>query len=413
MQRALMLTPDEGHLDRRIAQEAGSLAANGWAVDIFPAVDASLSYGGLLADGVSLLASPHPPSPVGRRRTLLRSARRTVATALPSLDRRVEALRYRRWNRAEQIDAANRDHLLALGRYSLVVAHDVPVFPLSAALATTWRAPLICDLHEIFPEQDEHFTSDAARQYWRRVEAVGMAASAGIMCVNDAVADYVRSRYAPSAPVAVVHNSVPFVQREALGSPALRDLYPIPADRRVMVFAGSMRPYANLETVIAGFGRAGLEGWSLALLGDGPLKARLASLTTRLGLDGRVFLGARAAERDLVSVISSADFGLLPYEAIGINHEIATPNKLFEYIQARVPIASSRLPMIERIVGGAGIGGFVDYSSPDATAHDLARFVGETLPGVTPEDLDAAAHRFSWEREEQAVLELVEAVTRP
>src|SRR5574338_148231 len=412
MQRALMLTPDEGHLDRRIAQEPGSLAANGWSVDIYPAVDPALRYGGLLADGVSLLASPHTPRPMSGRRLLLRSARRGIGAAIPALDRAVEGFRYRRWNRAEQIDQANREHLLALGRYQLVVAHDVPVFPLAVALATAWDAWLICDLHEIFPEQDEHFTSQPARDYWRRVEAVGMRACDGIMCVNDAVAEYVRARYAPSVPIAVVHNSVPFVERHQLSGPTLRDLYPIPESRRTMVFAGSMRPYANLETVIAGFGRAGLDGWALALLGDGPLKGRLASLIDRLRLDGRVFLGARAAERDLISVIASADCGVLPYEAVGINHQIATPNKLFEYIQARVPIATSRLPMIERIVGGAGIGGFVDYSSPDATARDLVRFVDETLPGVTPAELDAAAERFSWEREEGSVLELVAAATR-
>lgn len=413
MQRALMLTPDEGYLDRRIAQEAGSLAANGWVVDIFPAVDPSLGYGGSFADGVCLLESRRTAAPVGRRRALLKSARRRIAAAIPSLDRAIESVRYRRWNRAEQIDAANRDHLLTLGRYHLVVAHDVPVFALGAALASTWNAPLICDLHEIFPEQDEHFTSEAAREYWRRIEAVGLAESAGIMCVNDAVADYVRSRYTPSVPIAVVHNSVPFVARDQRDGPALRDLYPIPEGQRVMVFAGSMRPYANLETVIAGFGRAGLSGWSLALLGDGPLRPRLESLIRRLGLEGRVFIGARAAERDLISVISSADFGVLPYEAVGINHRIATPNKLFEYMQARIPIASSPLPMIQRIVAGAQIGGFVDYSDPQTTARDLARFADETLPRITAADLDAAAERYSWEREEQAVLELIEAATRP
>src|SRR5574338_1064740 len=117
MQRALMLTPDEGHLDRRIAQEAGSLAENGWSVDIFPAVDPALRFDGMLADGVAFLASPHTPAPTRRSRALLRAARRRAAAVLPALERAVEAFRYRGWNRAEQIDAGNRSHLLALGHY--------------------------------------------------------------------------------------------------------------------------------------------------------------------------------------------------------------------------------------------------------------------------------------------------------
>jgi glycosyltransferase involved in cell wall biosynthesis len=108
-------------------------------------------------------------------------------------------------------------------------------------------------------------------------------------------------------------------------------------------------------------------------------------------------------------VTSSADIGLLPYQAVGINHEIATPNKLFEYIQARLPLATSRLPMIEKIVSGSNIGGFVDYTSERSTADGLRDFIATTLPGIQPDALEAAARRWSWEREETALFEVVDA----
>ena len=410
--RALMLTPDEGYLDRRIAQEGSTLAGRGWRVDIFPVVDPGLRYAGPLVDGVRLLASPHPPRVVGSVRRALRARRRQLGRIAPWADRAVEALRYRRWDRARQLAAGTQDHLLSLGPYDLVFAHDVPVFPLGVELAKRWQSPLICDLHEIFPEQDEHFTTETARRYWRSVERGGLVEADGIICVNAAVADYVHPTYRPTVPLIVLHNTMPFLAREALIGRSIRDFYPIPPGSRVMVFAGSLRPYANLETVIAGFGRADLEGWVLAILGDGPLKDSLLREVGRLGLRDRIFLGARADERDLVPVIASADVGLLPYQAVGINHAIATPNKLFEYLQARVPIATSRLPMIERIVEATGTGGYVDYSSADATAVGLRTFVQETLPRITFEALDAAAERFAWEREEGALVTLVEAVTR-
>ena len=410
--RALMLTPDEGYLDRRIVQEAATLAARGWSVDIFPVVDPGLRYQGALADGVRLLSSPHPPAPASSVRRALRAGRRRVGRIAPWMDRAVEALRYRRWDRARQLADASREHLLALGRFELVFAHDVPVFPLGVELAKRWRSPLICDLHEIFPEQDEHFTTATARRYWRSVERIGMADADGIICVNEAVADYVRARYGPLVPIILLHNTMPFMTREALTGRSIGEYYPIPAGSRVMIFAGSLRPHANLETVVDGFGRANLAGWVLAILGDGPLKDSLLRDVERLGLRDRVFLGARANERDLVPAIASADVGLLPYQAVGINHEIATPNKLFEYLQARVPIATSRLPMVERIVEAAETGGYVDYSSTEATAAGLQAFVTRTLPQISRDTLDAAAERFAWEREEGGLVTLVEAVTR-
>jgi hypothetical protein len=94
---------------------------------------------------------------------------------------------------------------------------------------------------------------------------------------------------------------------------------------------------------------------------------------------------------------------------VGINHRIATPNKLFEYLQARVPFATSRLPMIERLLEGTSVSGFVDFSSTATTADGLNRFVHEVLPGITEEARERAARRYSWESEEPSLLEVVDA----
>ncbi len=406
-----MLTPDEAYLDRRIAQEAASLAARGWSVDIFPAVNPQLAFGGPQPAGVQLMANPRPHVRAGTRTKLLRRLRRRVAPLTPALDRLVEAARYRLQDRAQALANANSTHLLALEPYDLIFAHDVPVFPLAVRLKDAWGSGLICDLHEIFPEQDEHFTTATARRYWRSIEHDGLTRADGIICVNDAVADYVRTRHAPGATMVVVNNSMPHMERGELHGPTVRDYYPIAGDMRVILFAGSLGTHANLETVVSGFGAAQLDGWVLALLGDGPMREPLDALIRRRSLDGRVFLGRRAPEHELAQVISSADMGVIPYQPFGINYLVATPNKLFEYLQARLPIAASRLPMIERIVTSANVGGFVDFSTTESTAAGLRHFVLETLPRITDESLETAASRFSWEREEASLFEVVGAAT--
>jgi starch synthase len=407
--RALMLTPDEGHLDRRIAQEAGTLTARGWEVDIYPAVDPGLDYEADLPPGVRLLGNPRPGRTTGGRGRILRRAKRTVARVVPAAGRAIEAMQYRARDIAGEITDVNLERLMRLEPYALVFAHDVPVMPLAARLKTAWGAGLISDLHEVFPEQDEHFTSGTARAYWRGLEAAGLAASDGIICVNAAVADYVRVTHAPAAPIAVIHNSVPYVEPRADG-PGLRSIYPILDGMQTMLFAGSLRPYAGLEVLIDGFAAANLDGWALAILGDGRLLAELEGRVRRHRLAARVFIGRHVRQRDLIGVASTTDIALLPYQAHGFNHRIATPNKLFEYIQARLPIATSRLPMVERIVNVHGNGGFVDFSTPQATASGLAAFVRDVAPTITPAALEAAAREFSWEHEEGQLVRLVDQV---
>lgn len=404
-----MVTPDEGHLDRRIAQEAGSLARRGWAVDVFSAVDPDLAYDGELPPAVNLLATPHPPRPPSRSRGVLREARRRLARLVPPAGQLLEALQYRRRDIVDEITQATLPRLLGLQPYDLVLAHDVPVMPVAARLKAAWRARLISDLHEVFPEQDEHFTTGTARSYWRRLEGAGLAASDGIVCVNAAVADYARATHAPAAPIVIVHNSARYAKPTA-SALTIRSIYPIPDGARIMLFAGSLRPHAGLEVLIEGFGRADLPGWVLAILGAGALQPELEALVRRQGLEGRVFLGQRVREKDLIATASSADVGLLPYTAVGFNHLIATPNKLFEYIQARLPIATSRLPMVERIVNTHGNGAYLDFASPAALAADLSAFVRDSLETIQPAALEAAAREFSWERDEVAFLQLVDDV---
>jgi starch synthase len=408
--RALMLTPDEGHLDRRIAQEAGTLAAHGWKVDIYPAVDPTLDYQADLPAGVRLLANPRPARRIGAGRRILRALKRSIGRAVPAASRAIESLQYQGRDIAGEITDANLSHLIGLGGFDLVFAHDVPVMPLGAQLKAAWGAGLISDLHEVFPEQVEHFTTDTARGYWRGLEANGLAASDAVICVNAAVADYAQATHAPAAAITVVDNSAPY-REPSTGGPTLRSWYPIADGARIMLFAGSLRAETQLEVLIEGFDAARLDGWVLAILGDGPLQAELEALVRRRGLEARVFLGRHVGQRDLIQVASSAEVGLLPYQAHGFNHLVATPNKLFEYIQARLPIATSRLPMVERIVGVHGNAAFVDFSTAEATAAGLIAFVRDVAPRITPATLEAAAREFSWENQEAALLEAVAQAT--
>jgi alpha-maltose-1-phosphate synthase len=407
--RVLMLTPDIGFLDRRIAQEAASLAGRGWEVDIFAVFGPLEAPPAATSGGVRLLA----PRVASREpRTVESGARRFkkgLKNRLPFVHDVLDRAQYAVTDRAGAIAETHGDEILGLGPHELVFAHDIPVMPLAMRLRKAWGSPVVCDLHEAYPEMEEGIPSRAARAYWRRVESAAIGKADALMCVNAGVEEYVVSRYRPRAPIEVVHNSVPYVDRATLAEGAIHELYGLPERMRVLVYAGSLRPANNLEVVVRGFVRAGLSGWALALLGSGPLLPCLEAVVEETGAADRIVLGRRVAQIDLVPVLGSADAGVLPYTATGFNHLVATPNKLFEYIQARLPIASSRLPMVERILDGNGNGAYVDFSTPESTADGLRTFVVDALPRFADDTLDRTATNVCWERDEAALMRTVEA----
>jgi glycosyltransferase involved in cell wall biosynthesis len=405
-----MLTPDVGFLDRRIAQEAETLVGTGWSVTIHAAVDPQLRWEAPLAPGVHLTHLMPARGGSGRIVPLVRSVKRRLSARAPAVARALESAQYRTIDRAGLITRENGPQLLGGPRADLVVAHDVPVLPLALHLRSAWKGRVICDLHEAFSEQEEYLLSTEARRYWRRVEAEGLARTDGVMAVNAGVLEWAHRAIAAGTPTAVVHNAVPFIPRERLTGPSLRVLYPISADHRILLFAGTLLPSKNLTVLVEAMADPRLAGWALAFLGTGPLAGALAERAQACNVADRVFVGLRVPQQDLVGVCASADLGLLPYEDIGFNHKVATPNKLYEYAQARIPIASSDLPQIRPILTSLGNGGLMSFADTVSVVEGLRRIIDEVLPAADDATLERAADELSWEHESGNLLRLVETV---
>jgi glycosyltransferase involved in cell wall biosynthesis len=395
----LMLTPDQDFLDRRIAQEANTLAAHGWSVDIFATHGSLHSPAETFSQNVRLLPRPAQP-----RASLARGFKHLLRDRAPRLHRVADAAQALITDRAAQTADWSIDHLLLSGPYDAVFAHDIPVLPLAIQLKERWSCAVICDLHEIYAEMDTTASAASTRGYWRRIESEFLERADGILCVNDAVEQHVRHLGGPEVPIAVVQNSVPFVEDPRRSDCDIKAIYAIPESRRVLAFAGRLESDTNVEALVAGFGEARLDGWALALLGTGAIQERLSAYVADRALQEHVFLGVRVPQHELVPTLASANAAALPYRAVDRNHEIATPNKLFEYAQARLPIGASKLPMIERIITVNGNGAFVDFSSPATAAATLRRFLETDLPMISGNDLETAARNLSWENEEPALM---------
>jgi glycosyltransferase involved in cell wall biosynthesis len=404
--RVVMLTPDAGFLDRRIAQEAATLARRGATVDIYPTHE-PLAAPVPEVVGVRMIRPSVSEAAAIASGGLTARAKGTLTRRAPGLRRVAASVRYVTSDRAGRLIPIHAAELSRLGPHDVVFAHDLPVLPLARHVALEWDATLVCDLHEIFPETEDVLSTRTGRRYWRSIEERDLPGADGILCVNEAVEDYVRDRLAPSAPIAVVYNSVPYATTTPVRPGAIHEIYALPPAARVMVFGGSFRPDNNLVEMLDGFGQAQLDGWVLALLGSGTLEERLTARIGATGLGDRVFIGRRVRQEDLIDVLASADAGLIPYMPASKNLLIATPNKLYEYIQARLPIATSRLPMIERVISANRNGAFVDFSTPTSIARDLRRFVESDLPSITPDVLEATARAVSWEQDEERLVALV------
>jgi glycosyltransferase involved in cell wall biosynthesis len=149
----------------------------------------------------------------------------------------------------------------------------------------------------------------------------------------------------------------------------------------------------------------------LVVLGDGLLLSYLQKIAQKKELRGRVYFHAAVPQNELLALTAAADVGIIPYQATCLNNLYCTPNKLFEFIAAGLPILATDLPEIRRLVEGQQIGIVGDTSSPQKLAVLMDDFFSEKQRFTTwKAHVSVVRHLICWEQEEKKLLEIYGAL---
>lgn len=119
----------------------------------------------------------------------------------------------------------------------------------------------------------------------------------------------------------------------------------------VLVSHGTMEPRYGHETIIeaAALARPQLPGLRVHLPGRGTHAAALEDLVRQRGLDDVVIFDGWLSDQQLGQLFADADLGVVAQEANAYSHLVHT-TKMFDFIEAGVPIVASRLRATEALL---------------------------------------------------------------
>jgi glycosyltransferase involved in cell wall biosynthesis len=258
------------------------------------------------------------------------------------------------------------------------------------------------------------------RRIWSALERWGARRAAAGATVCDSIAAHLREdfgipivtvrnvpyRTAAQAPTAVASADNTAAAETRDGKPAsLHARCGLPADSAILIYQGMLQEGRGLESAVRAV--AMVPGVHFAVIGGGPLLAGLRALARAGGCEDRVHLLGEVDFRDLVGLTRGAFAGLAPFQALSASYLYSLPGKLFEYIQAGVPVIATALPEIRKVVDGYGVGICLDDEKPETLAAALRRLSEE--PGLRAgflRNLPAAQAELCWEAEEIRYLEL-------
>ena len=293
-------------------------------------------------------------------------------------------------------------YLLFRQKPAMLVAVDLDTLTANYLVSAFRRIPLLYDSHEYFTEVPELMDRPVVKRIWQRIErAIVPKLKAGI-AVSESIAAVYRATY--GVAFRAIRNVPVSLSPGVSGD--LQDTYP---SAYKLMYQGALNRGRGIELMIEAMRY--IPDAVLFIVGDGDVRTDLQSQVHRLKLTDRVVFPGRLLPRHLSRITAQCDLGFSLEEDLGLNYRLALPNKIFDYIQARVPVLCSDLPEMASLVKTYSVGEVCRDRSPQA----LAEQVREILKNKEKRDmwriqLDQAANALCWEMEEQKLVEVVDAL---
>ena len=283
--------------------------------------------------------------------------------------------------------------------FDLVVANDARV--LGLAFAVSGAAPVWADLHEWAPEERTHVLS------WRLLVAPFMVhlcrtylpRAAALTTVGEEIAD-LYARDFGVRPL-VMRNAAPFAALEPS---------PVHGGRVRLVHSGGAVHGRSLETMIDAVraldARFTLDLYLVPAADGGRY---LSQLRARAGDDPRITFHDPVPPADLPRTLNAYDVGVFWIPPVHTNARLTLPNKLFDFIQARLAIAVGPTIEMERVVHEFELGVVGEDFTVEGCVAALAALTPEAIR-TFKSNSHLAARELSFDREREVARSMLRSV---
>jgi glycosyltransferase involved in cell wall biosynthesis len=269
--------------------------------------------------------------------------------------------------------------------YDLVMANDVETLPVAFALFPDAR--VLFDSHEYAPRHFEdkwvwrvffqRFTLHLCTTYFPRLAAM--------TTVCEGLADEYHRNF--GIRPAVLTNATRYHELEPS---------PTDPDRVRLIHHGGANPSRRIEWMIDSVDRLG-DRFTLDLMLITPPMANrrtrdyLDRLKERVRGHDRIRILPPVPSEEIVPLIRRYDAGIFLIPPINFNYAHTLPNKLFDFIQARLAVVIGPTPEMVRVVNRYDIGVVSDAFTPESLAGALSTLTPEKVAYYKSQSAKAAA----------------------
>jgi len=287
---------------------------------------------------------------------------------------------------------------LLFHKTDLLFSNDLDTLPANYLVSKIKNKPLIYDSHEYFTEVPELINRKGVQKVWKQIEKWIFPRLNFVITVNESIADLYENEYG-IRPVVV--RNIPSINID--GFQKSRTDLGLPTNKNILILQGSgINIQRGAEEMVEAM--QFIENAVLLIVGGGDVIGKLKQIVNDYKLDEKVIIKPKLPYSELMKITHLADIGLTLDKDTNLNYRYSLPNKFFDYIHAGIPVISSPLVELKKIIEQYNIGDFIPNHDPRQIAEKINTILQDKeLIARWKKNVNFAASKLIWENEEQVL----------
>ncbi len=276
----------------------------------------------------------------------------------------------------------------------ILLANDLDTLLPNYLISKLFSKKLVYDSHELFTEVPELIYRPRVQKVWLTIEGFILPKVKNMYTVNRSIASYYMEKY--KIDVKVVRNIAPSLRNNKIDTHFSNK---VKGGLRMLILQGSgINIDRGAEEAITMMQY--LDNIILYIIGGGDIYDDLKSMVNKLNLKNKVIILNKMSYDQLMEYTKIADLGLSLDKGTNLNYEYSLPNKVFDYVQAQIPLLVSNRKEVSKLVSKNNIGMVVDSHDPKKLAKSIKTILSNELQYKTwKENLIFASKKYCWESE--------------
>jgi len=251
--------------------------------------------------------------------------------------------------------------ILFFSKKEMLLSNDLDTLAANFAVGFLQNKKLVYDSHELFSEIPELVHRPFVKKFWTLLEKLLLPKLKNTFTVCKSIADYYNERYATNFKVI---RNLPTLKKIETSKISFSS-----KEKKIILYQGALNIGRGLELIIDAMEY--LDNCILVIAGNGDISADLQERCLNNSTKDKVQFLGKLLPNQLQKITPLANIGLSLEEDLGLNYRYALPNKIFDYIQAEIPILVSNLPEMKQIVLRYNVGEIIELRTAKGLANQI------------------------------------------